>query len=650
MPGGAVAALWLISLLSACGTSGGTGAIVPQGNGQFTGGVQWSPDATALADGATASVDGGAGSAADGGGDGAATDTGNGGVGDSGANDSGANDSGANDSGANDSDGSSGDAVDTGKDAPSLSLLDLDADGFSPFDGDCDDKDKTIFPGAGELCDDKDNDCNGKVDDRDKDLDGFSVCPGALQDCNDGDSKIFPGAPVDCKNGKDNNCDGVIDGAASGDNDGDGFDACSDCDDTDKTIYPGAPASCDNAKDNDCDGLVDAVIDADKDGFAACVDCDDNDATVWPLAPEVCNGKDNDCSGVIDDLDMDGDGYSACSQDCDDTDININPGAGRNCKNGKDNDCNGKLDSLEDGDGDGFVGCDDCDDADAGQNPNAWEFPADLIDNDCDGQTDEAPISCDVGNLADGNANDYVTAIDICPPPKAQTVKSSAFPTLASATARAIKTVYGPKNLPREGNHMVVLSTGAAAAEGMAGYKVPQNGTSFTNSAPYPQVNCKKSGEVYDYTEWAIQLQVPGNVNGFSFEFNFMSAEYPEWVGTQFNDKFLAVLDSKKFKGNVSFDANGNCISINNAFFTVCTGCKQGDGELAGTGYQGGIGGGTGWLTTTSPVEPGETITLRFIVFDEGDHIYDSVVLLDNFRWEVLGSGTGGPSTVRPGG
>ena len=46
-------------------------------------------------------------------------------------------------------------------------------------------------------------------------------------------------------------------------------------------------------------------------------------------------------------------------------------------------------------------------------------------------------------------------------------------------------------------------------------------------------------------------------------------------------------------------------------------------------------GGGTGWLTTTAPVTPGETLHLRFMIFDEGDHIYDSAVILDNFRWQA---------------
>lgn len=390
----------------------------------------------------------------------------------------------------------------------------------------------------------------------------------------------------------------------------------------------------------------------DKDGDGYTVeggDCDDNDSAVNPGAKEICNGKDTDCTGIPDDLDKDGDGFSVCTNDCDDTDININPQAGRDCKNGKDNDCSGIIDAIEDGDKDGFAGCKDCNDYDKDVNSGAFELPADMIDNDCDGSTDELPQACDTVPLNTNTMAHYAKAIDLCTA-AGSTVLSSTFTKQAAMNSRAIKTTYGSKLKPQEGNHMVVLSSGVAAAKGQSGYKAPQSGTSFTNSATYPKVKCKNSGVVYDYTEWKLKLKVPQNVKAFSFEFNFMSSEYPEWVGSKFNDKFLAILDSQKFKGNVSFDSKGSCISINNAFFTVCNKCKGGDSELSGTGYEGGVGGGTGWLTTTSPVTPGETITLRFIVFDEGDHILDSAVILDNFRWQTTSANGGVPSTVRPGG
>ena len=534
-------------------------------------------------------------------------------------------------------------AADTGPVNP-LAGGDGDGDGFGAKGGDCDDGDPAVHPGAKEKCNGVDDDCNEKIDDFDHDGDGFSPCPGEKPDCNDTDAKIFPGAKTSCTNGKDNDCNGAID--AQEDNDADGFLVCDDCNDDNADIFPGAAKNCKNGKDNDCDGEPDGKLDADGDGAPACNDCDDKDPKVFPGAPDVCDKKDNDCNGLVDDKDGDGDGYSGCLDDCNDAEITINPSAAVNCKNGKDNNCNGKIDAQEDADGDGFVGCADCNDSNKLVNPNAVEMATDLIDNDCDGAIDEIPAPCDKPGLNAGNVNDYPSAIDVC-----VGVQKSEFPVLASPNARAIHQSFGPANLPVKGPNFVVMSSGNAAAPGHPNYVLPQSGTSFTNEVPFPPVKCQNSGKVYDFTEWKLTLKVPSNAKAFSFDFNFMSSEYPEYVGTQFNDKFVAVLDSKAFKGNVSFDSGGNCISINNALFQVCDKptCKEGAGALKGTGYENGVGGGTGWLTTTSPVTAGEIITLRFMIFDEGDHILDSVVLIDDFRWHTNAK-SGGPSTVRPGG
>jgi hypothetical protein len=53
----------------------------------------------------------------------------------------------------------------TDPDLPVLSKDDLDNDGYSPFQGDCNDDDRTIFPGTEEICFDRiDNNCNGLFD------------------------------------------------------------------------------------------------------------------------------------------------------------------------------------------------------------------------------------------------------------------------------------------------------------------------------------------------------------------------------------------------------------------------------------------------------------------------------------------------------
>lgn len=104
---------------------------------------------------------------------------------------------------------------------------DADSDGACAGE-DCDDNDWTSYPGAPEVCDGVDNDCNGAVDDdagliyyADRDGDGYGAEPiqtcdppsqyadnGA--DCDDNDARTYPGAQ-ELEDGKDNDCDGRID-------------------------------------------------------------------------------------------------------------------------------------------------------------------------------------------------------------------------------------------------------------------------------------------------------------------------------------------------------------------------------------------------------------------------------------------------------
>ncbi|MGA1796411.1 MAG: putative metal-binding motif-containing protein [bacterium] len=74
--------------------------------------------------------------------------------------------------------------------------------------GDCNDDDAATNPGAVEVYDGIDNDCDGNVDEGfDLDADGYTICAG---DCDDNDDTVYPGAPGTHR-GKDNNCNGIID-------------------------------------------------------------------------------------------------------------------------------------------------------------------------------------------------------------------------------------------------------------------------------------------------------------------------------------------------------------------------------------------------------------------------------------------------------
>jgi hypothetical protein len=159
---------------------------------------------------------------------------------------------------------------------------------------DCDDTEGAVNPGATEVCDSVDNNCDGSTDEGlsstyylDADSDGYGLSSSTTSDCalpsgyaaydgdcNDGNSAINPSATETC-NGADDNCDGDTDEGVTTtyyqDDDADSYgqdtsttEDCStpsgyadeggDCDDTDNSVNPDATEVCDDGIDNDCDG------------------------------------------------------------------------------------------------------------------------------------------------------------------------------------------------------------------------------------------------------------------------------------------------------------------------------------------------------------------------------------------------------------
>ncbi len=165
----------------------------------------------------------------------------------------------------------------------------------------------------------------------DQDHDGYK----AADDCDDNNAQVHPGADEVCDEA-DNDCDDLVDEGFDADSDGhtsaELCEAGTDCDDAAATVNPDAEEVPYDGIDQDCSGAD--LTDVDGDGHDAEAagggDCDDDDAAIHPGAEDIPkDGIDQDCTGA-DSLDGDGDGYDDREEggdDCDDEDPTVNPGA-----------------------------------------------------------------------------------------------------------------------------------------------------------------------------------------------------------------------------------------------------------------------------------------------------------------------------------
>jgi len=165
-------------------------------------------------------------------------------------------------------------------------------------------------------------------------------------------------------------------------------------------------------------------------------------------------------------------------------------------------------------------------------------------------------------------------------------------------------------------------------------YNAPSMGLLFTGNVDniIEDYDYLGDGRAGDYVTLTFDIEVPILANSFSFNFNFLSREFPARVGASVTDTFVVFSTSNAYMGQIVFDAFGNLVTVQNALFVI-------DGSndpnlLVGTGFD--QNGATGWLTTIAPCDPGEIMTLSFEIYDGADGTLDSGVLLDNFSfWEA---------------
>jgi hypothetical protein len=328
----------------------------------------------------------------------------------------------------------------------------------------------------------------------------------------------------------------------------------------------------------------------------------------------------------------------------------------------------------------------DCEDCDPNRNPNAIEVATEdgdpAFDENCDGEIDEAPPPpCD-----DGIAIDEMdpllaaSAVELCKlsvgdgdwgvvsakwvMPDGQDPPATGVAAQRYHLGHGFLDDFGPNVDLRAGERMLVLSSGSARRIDDPGY---QNVSGFDKqifSAPPDAVPLSSpacpgvtTGEVRDPAAVELSIRTPSNATGVSFDFNFFTYEWPGFICSQYNDYFWAILSPfppGQTHGNISYDGDGNAVSVNNALLEVCGcdgnppgtcsaggkifTCSLGNIPLVGTGFGfdtafGQDHGSTSWLRTTAPVPKNELISLRFAVHDSGDGSLDSTTLIDNFQW-----------------
>ncbi|OGH86196.1 MAG: hypothetical protein A2294_03295 [Candidatus Magasanikbacteria bacterium RIFOXYB2_FULL_38_10] len=292
-------------------------------------------------------------------------------------------------------------------------------------------------------------------------------------DCNDMNAAIHPGATEVC-NGLDDDCNNEVDEDVLSiffeDSDSDTYGnrsmwlmACSvpqgyvtddaDCDDTRSNVHPGAAETCDGL-DNDCDTETDEGVqslfyrDADGDNYgnvsitaSACAtptgfvnnstDCNDESAAIHPGATELCNSLDDNCNGQTDELWSDvlgqtclegvgeckREGQYVCKADASSAQCNAVAGmAGVEVCDNADNDCDDTIDEgLTQGTTCGVGACagntgiETCSAGAWSNNTcdplfHATDETCDNADNDCDGETDEGD-TCSTCNMPIGTVH-----------------------------------------------------------------------------------------------------------------------------------------------------------------------------------------------------------------------------------------------------
>lgn len=151
-----------------------------------------------------------------------------------------------------------------------------------------------------------------------------------------------------------------------------------------------------------------------------------------------------------------------------------------------------------------------------------------------------------------------------------------------------------------------------------------------------------KYGAPRDQATLTMTLQVPPCIHYIYYDVQFYSSEYPEYIGTQYNDKLTITVDSpSEGISEYIIDVNGGDFVLNahditgTGYDIFAQSGNPGDVDWVETipNPTGADGGATALIGREHPVSPNEEVTISFDIIDVGDNQFDSAAFIDNLRF-----------------
>ena len=201
---------------------------------------------------------------------------------------------------------------------------------------------------------------------------------------------------------------------------------------------------------------------------------------------------------------------------------------------------------------------------------------------------------------------------------------------------------------PTDGDNFTLFSTGIAGTS-LVTNDENHDGTPDNPGYERGEWFINQRAEPRDEVTLTMTLQVPDYMHNLYYDVQFFSAEYPDWIGTDYNDKLTITVDSpSKGESEYMFDVNSGYFVLDSYgitgtgfdIYAVDGNPHRWDDEVdrvRKTPVYGGADAGASDITPiggkTHPVSPNEQITVTINLRDVGDNQFDSAAFIDNLKF-----------------